>query len=56
MNDPFLPFVIVMTLFIGVSFGFMWGNNDSKVAIHECQKTLPRNVNCTIIAVPVDKN
>lgn len=56
MDDPILAFVIALTLFIGVSFGFMWGNYESKAAITECQKELPRNVHCTIIAVPVDRN
>ena len=27
-----------------------------KNAINECEKTLPRNQHCVVVAVPVDKN
>ncbi len=56
MNDPIIAFVIAASLILGTTLGFMWGTHDSRVAIAECQKELPRNVTCTMIAVPVDKN
>jgi len=52
INIGFLLFF----LFVGLLFGFQYGQAESKKAILECEKELPRNVNCTIIAVPVDKN
>ena len=42
--------------FIGGLFGFQFGQSEAKQAIEECQKELPGNINCKVIAVPVDKN
>lgn len=52
MSLPFYFFAIV----IGCLLGFSIGTYDAREAIAECQKELPRNVECKIIAVPVDKN
>ena len=41
---------------IGTVFGYGIGSLNSTIAIEQCEKELPRNVNCKIIAVPVDKN
>ena len=52
MSLPFYFFAI----FVGVLFGYSIGTYDAREAIAECQKELPRNVECRIIAVPIDKN
>lgn len=36
--------------------GMNVGVSDAKQALKECEKTLPRNEHCVIVAVPVDKN
>ncbi len=46
----------VFFAFTGYILGHGIGTNDMEIAIKECEKELPRNVNCKIIAVPVDKN
>jgi hypothetical protein len=57
MMDDGITFVFFAVFaIIGGIFGYGFGQNEAKVAITECQKELPRNVNCKIIAVPVDKN
>ena len=56
MDDIIVPFLILISLFFGGLCGYMVGDYERKVTVTECQKELPRNVNCKIIAVPVDKN
>lgn len=56
MDDVFGLFVMIFALFIGGLFGYDIGKSAEKKALAECEKTLPRNVQCTIIGVPVDKN
>ena len=56
MDDPITAVLIAITFIFGSIVGFIAGNYNQEKAILECQKELPRNVNCTIIAVPVDKN
>ena len=56
MNDGITIVFFALFAFIGGLFGYNMGQYDAKQAIRECEKTLPRNVQCTIIAVPVDKN
>ena len=56
MDNTFVGFFMVFSFLFGGLGGYIWGDYESKVAITECQKELPRNVNCKIIAVPVDKN
>jgi len=56
MSDKINIGFLLFFLFIGLLFGFQYGQAEAKKAILECEKELPRNVNCTIIAVPVDKN
>jgi hypothetical protein len=51
---PFFFFAF-FTLIGGIA-GYSMGQIEAKQAIEECQKELPRNVNCKVIAVPVDKN
>jgi|LakMenE18May11ns_1017448.scaffolds.fasta_scaffold9924598_6 hypothetical protein len=56
MDDVIVPFLVAIGFIFGGLAGYMVGDYDRKVAVTECQKELPRNVNCKIIAVPVDKN
>lgn len=54
-NKIVIVFFALFAFMIGI-IGHSMGSYEMKEAIKECEKTLPRNVNCTIIAVPVDKN
>jgi hypothetical protein len=56
MDSIFGIFVVLFALFVGSILGYSAGKANEQKAIAECEKALPRNVNCTIIAVPVDKN
>ena len=56
MDDGITFVFFAVFAVVGGIFGYGFGQNEAKVAITECQKELPRNVNCKIIAVPVDKN
>ena len=56
MDNVFGIFVVFFALFVGSLLGYSAGKANEQKAITECEKGLPRNVNCTIIAVPVDKN
>ena len=56
MDDGFVGIFLVFSMLFGGFGGYMIGDYNSRQAITECQKELPRNVNCKIIAVPVDKN
>jgi len=47
---------IIFFAFTGYMLGHGMASHDTKIAIKECEKELPRNVHCTMIAVPVDKN
>jgi len=46
----------VFFAFTGYILGHGIGTDDANIAIKECEKELPRNVHCKMIAVPVDKN
>lgn len=56
MNDGVVIIFFAVFAFIGGLFGHNIGTYDMKAAIKECEKELPRNVECKIIAVPVDKD
>lgn len=56
MEDKITFIFMLFFAFIGGLFGFQFGQGEAKQAIEECQKELPRNINCKIIAVPVNKN
>lgn len=56
MDDKITFVFILFFAFLGSLFGYQFGTNEAKQAIAECEKTLPRNVHCTIVAVPVDKD
>lgn len=56
MSDGITFVFLAFFAFIGGLYGHNIGASEAKQAIAECEKTLPRNVHCTIIAVPVDKN
>jgi hypothetical protein len=56
MNAVINATFAVFFAFTGYILGHGIGTNDMEIAIKECEKELPRNVNCKIIAVPVDKN
>lgn len=56
MDDGITFVFFALFVFIGALFGYNLGASAANKAIAECEKTLPRNVQCTIIAVPVDKN
>ena len=56
MENVFGLFVVIFALFIGGLLGYDTGKSAERKALIECEKTLPRNVQCTIIGVPVDKN
>ncbi len=48
----FVASAAVCSLLVGIAIG----SNESKQALKECEKNLPRNEHCVIVAVPVDKN
>lgn len=55
--DELITFIIAgIMLVTGVSAGYLFGKDKERTLRSECEKELPRNVSCTIIAVPVDKN
>jgi hypothetical protein len=54
MKDYFILYFFAFV--VGVLLGYSTGDFEAREAIEECQKELPRNVNCKVIAVPVDKN
>ena len=56
MSEGITIVFFLLFTFIGALFGYNIGASTANKAIAECEKTLPRNVQCTIIAVPVDKN
>ncbi len=56
MDEVAVAFFVAIGFIFGGLMGYMVGDYDRKVAVTECQKELSRNVHCTIIAVPVDKN
>ena len=56
MENAFVLVMVVVTAFMGFALGTDYGRQEGKVAVAECEKELPRNVHCKIIAVPVDKN
>ena len=51
-----ISFFMAICFGFGVFGGYMMGDYDRRIAIIECQKQLPRDVYCKIIAVPVDRN
>jgi len=55
MEDKVTFVFMFFFAFIGSLFGYQFGQSEAKQAIEECQKELPRNINCKVIAVPVDK-
>jgi hypothetical protein len=55
MDDKVTFVFMFFFAFIGGLFGYQFGQIEAKQAIEECQKELPRNINCKVIAVPVDK-
>lgn len=56
MNDGITIVFFLFFTFIGGMIGYSLGKDEAKEAIATCEKELPRNVHCKIIAVPVDKN
>ena len=56
MNDTYSLIFLAFFTFVGALMGYSIGESKAREAIAACEKELPRNVNCTIIAVPVDKN
>jgi hypothetical protein len=56
MSDGPTFILMLFFAFLGTLFGHHFGQAEARQAIEECQKELPRNVNCKVIAVPVDKN
>ena len=56
MENGFGFIIMLFALFIGGLLGYDTGKSAERKALTECEKTLPRNVQCTIIGVPVDKN
>lgn len=56
MNDGVVFVFIVVFAFNGGLIGYGIGTSEMKAVIQECEKELPRNVECKIIAVPVDKD
>ena len=61
MDDSKVPFFMGMIVaFIIVLFvSIIFPSEQIKLykeAINECEKTLPRNQHCVVVAVPVDKN
>lgn len=56
MEKGIVVIFFIFFSFMGGLMGHSIGTYREKMAILECEKDLPRNVNCKIIAVPVDKN
>jgi hypothetical protein len=57
MVNTFGIFLMLFFMFTsGGLLGYSIGKANEQRAIAECEKELPRNVQCTIMAVPVDKN
>lgn len=56
MDELFTFFIAVIMLGAGVCAGYLFGKDNERSLRIECEKELPRNVSCKIIAVPVDKN
>lgn len=55
MDDGIVFVFIAVFAFLGGLFGYGMGTSETKAIIKECEKELPRNVQCKIIAVPIDK-
>ena len=55
MNDGVVFVFIAVFAFNGGLIGYGMGTSETKAIIKECEKELPRNVECKIIAVPIDK-
>lgn len=47
---------LVAAATVAFILGMNVGASDAKQVLKECEKNLPRNENCVIVAVPVDKN
>lgn len=43
---------IILSGFAGMIIGYDIATEDTRNVVEECQKTLPRNVECVIVAVP----
>ena len=56
MNDGIVFVFFAVFASMGGIFGYGMGTSEMKAVIKECEKELPRNVECKIIAVPVDKD
>ena len=56
MDSGFIAFILVAGVTLGGLFGYQVGSSEKQEAVMECEKELPRNVHCKIIAVPVDRN
>ena len=55
--DEIATFIIACIMLVtGLFAGHMLGKDNERSLRSECEKELPRNVACKIIAVPVDKN
>jgi hypothetical protein len=54
MKDYFILYFFAFV--VGCLLGYSTGNFNEREAIEACEKELPRNVNCKVMAVPVDKN
>jgi hypothetical protein len=55
MNNGIVFVFFAVFAFNGGLIGYIMGTSEMNVAIKECEKELPRNVECKIIAVPIDK-
>lgn len=56
MDNAFVFVMVIVAVIMGFVIGNDYGRREDKISITECEKELPRNVHCKIIAVPVDKN
>lgn len=56
MDELLTGIIASIALISGVFFGHMLGKDNERTLRSECEKELPRNVSCKIIAVPVGKN
>ena len=56
MDDGIVFVFFAVFAFMGGLFGYGIGTSEMKAAIKECEKELPRNVQCKIIAVPGENN
>ncbi len=56
MEDKIAFVFMLLFAFIGMLIGYQLGHDDVQSAIIACEKELPRNINCKVIAVPVYKN